>query len=264
MEGVLSGKKVVITRSKTQAREFAEKLKRLGADVIAFPTIKVTPVFSYEQLDDALAELAVYDYLVFASANAVKFFLGRWGRRAEKLTIPPGLRVAAVGPATARELEKAGWKVDFMPEEYRAEAIIDGLKKAGVAGKKVLIPRALVAREVLPDELRASGATVDVIPVYQTVLEESAAQEMADLLEAGGVDVITFTSASTVKNFYQLLKDKVDPEKSLANVKIACIGPVTAAAAEGLGIRVDVVAAEYTVDGLIEALAELFKKEAKA
>lgn len=252
---VLAGKKIVITRSKSQAREFADKLEKLGAEVIAFPTIKVVPMASYRQLDEAQRRLNDYDYLIFASTNAVKFFLERWEAQPQDLEVPRGLQIAAVGPATAKTLEKAGWKIDFMPTEHRAEAIVDVLKKAGVVGKKVLIPRALVAREVLPDELRTSGAEVEVVPVYQTVLEESSVENMAELLHSKKVDIITFTSASTVKNFHQLLKDRVDLAQGLAAVKIACIGPVTADAASELGFRVDIVAEEYTIDGLIAALA---------
>jgi uroporphyrinogen III methyltransferase/synthase len=257
---VLAGKKIVITRSRSQAQEFAAKLANLGAAVIAFPTIKVMPMPSHQQLDEALRHLTDYDYLIFTSANAVKFFLERWETRPRDLVVPAGLKVAAVGPATAKALEKAGWKIELIPAEHRAEALVESLLKAGVSGKKVLLPRALVAREVLPDELRAAGAEVDVIPVYQTVLEESGAGDMAELLRSKEVDVITFTSASTVKNFYRLLKDKVDLIELLPKVKIACIGPVTAEEAGSLGIKVDIVAEEYTIDGLVAAIVKVFEK----
>lgn len=254
----LAGKQIVITRPRVQSEELVAKLERLGATVTALPTIKTVPVSSYEALDRAVTHLPDYDYLVFTSANAVRFFLKRWEELTRKPSVPANLRVAAIGPSTAQALNKAGWRVDIIPEEHRAEGVIEALKQRGLAGKKVLLPRALVAREILPDELRAAGAVVEVIPVYQTVPEESSSVEMLRRLKLKEVDVIAFTSASTVKNFFRLLQDKIDLKESLTGVKIASIGPVTANSAAELGLKVDIVAEEYTADGLVAAIVKLF------
>jgi uroporphyrinogen III methyltransferase/synthase len=164
-----------------------------------------------------------------------------------------GMRLGAIGPATAAALERRGLKLDFVPPEYRAESVIDGLLALGVQGSRVLIPRAKEAREVLPEKLAEAGVEVEVVTAYETQRDDSGAAGMKDMLLGGEIDIITFTSSSTVKNFAALL-DGMDLSQLPASVTIACIGPVTADTARELGLKVDVMAEEYTIPGLVKSL----------
>ena len=164
-----------------------------------------------------------------------------------------GIRLGAIGPATAAALQRRGLRPDFVPPEYRAESVIEAMLQLGVEGSRVLIPRAREAREILPEKLAAAGARVEVVTAYETVLDDTGAEEMRDMLSAGEIDIITFTSSSTVKNFVTLL-DGFDLSGLPASVTIACIGPVTAGTARDLGLRVDMVAEEFTIPGLVQTL----------
>jgi uroporphyrinogen-III synthase len=255
----LTGKRIVITRPKAQAAALADKLAALGAEPIIFPTIQIAPVDDYAPLDAALGQLGQYQWIVFTSANAVAIFWERLGGHlpatvpvaAASPIWPAPLQFAAVGPATARALEKRGASAKFVPDEYVAEALAAGL--GDVAGQRILLPHAELAREALAAELRRRGATVDEIAIYRTL---PAAPDPAGLAELRrGVDAITFTSASAARNF-ALMAGGAAFAGSPAIV--ACIGPVTAAAARQSGLPVDVVAAEYTFDGLVAALAKHF------
>lgn len=256
----LFGKRVVVTRSRGQASVLVEELARAGAAPLEFPTIKVVPPGDgYEALDSAIARLRSaspppYDWIVFTSANGVEHFFRRLDEAGDVRDLK-GVRLGAIGPATAAALAQRGLKADFVPGEYRAEAVVEGLLKLGAAGARVLIPRALEAREVLPEELKAAGAEVEVVPAYETVTDESGAGELNQMLKAGEIDIITFTSSSTVRNFASLL-DGLSLTDMPDTVTVACIGPVTAATARELGLRVDVVAGEYTIPGLVKALID--------
>jgi uroporphyrinogen III methyltransferase/synthase len=164
-----------------------------------------------------------------------------------------GVKLAAIGPATARKLEDFGLKIDLVPRDYRAESLIEGLKKEKISGVRILIPRAKEAREVLPESLKSLGAKVDVATAYQTVIDDSKVIKFKEILLGKKVEVITFTSSSTVKNFVKLLKG-VDLSHVLSGVQIACIGPITAQTVRDEGLKVDLVAKEYTIPGLVEAL----------
>lgn len=264
----LAGKRIVITRPRAQAAALADKLAALGAEPIIFPTIQIGPVDDYAPLDAAQRQLDQYRWIVFTSANAVAIFWERLGGRLPRLTPYPSpnareasgegglaaegaasIRFAAVGPATARALEKRGYTAAFIPDEYVAEALAAGL--GDVAGQRLLLPHAELAREVLADELRARGATVDEIAIYRTLPAAPDPRGLAELRR--GVDAITFTSASAARNFALIAGGEL-----LAGSRaiVACIGPVTAAAAREAGLPVDVIAAEYTLDGIVSALAE--------
>jgi uroporphyrinogen III methyltransferase/synthase len=243
----LAGKRIVITRAAAQAAGLGRTLADLGAQPIYLPTVEIAPMDDYEALDRALRCLDKYQWLVFTSANAVAIF---WERLGDGRL--PSLKVAAIGPATAQALEKRSVRPALVPEEYVAEAVAAALGE--VAGQWFLWPRAESAREGLADELGRRGAIVHEIPVYRTL---PAAPAPAGLREVGrGVDAITFASASAARNFAALAAGGL--AAAVDQAVMACIGPVTAQAAREAGLRVDVVAATYTTDGLVAALAEHF------
>jgi uroporphyrinogen-III synthase len=243
----LTGRRVVVTRPQDQSQKLCDRLQALGAEPIIFPVIAIAPPEPDGPLDHAIARLDSYDWIIFTSVNGVKYF---WARLLEQPTQRSisGPKIAAIGPATAQALRQQGVSVHLMPAEYRAEAILDEI--GDVAGLHILLPRADIARPVLADGLCALGARVDEVPTYHTV-RGNPPQAAFDALLAG-VDVITFTSSSTVRNFVALT-DGLDYGDPL----IACIGPVTAATARELGLHVDIVAEEYTIDGLLEALKQM-------
>ncbi|MBI5869927.1 MAG: uroporphyrinogen-III C-methyltransferase [Actinobacteria bacterium] len=256
----LFGRRVVVTRSRTQASDLVTALADAGALPVEFPTIKVIPPGDgYAALDAAISRLRdaadggpAYDWAVFTSVNGVEKFFERLSIDGDTRDLR-GIKLGAIGPATAAALESRGLRLDFVPAEYRAEAVLEGLLERGAAGGSVLIPRAKEAREVLPEKLAEAGARVEVVPAYETVLDETGVDDMKDMLSSGEIDIITFTSSSTVTNFVKLLEG-FDFQTLPANVTIACIGPVTADTARDLGLRVDLVADEYTIPGLVRAL----------
>ncbi|MGE5418371.1 MAG: uroporphyrinogen-III C-methyltransferase [Acidobacteriota bacterium] len=255
----LFGKRVVVTRARKQASQLVARLEELGAEVIEFPTIAI------KRLDDPVLEHAIkwiheYSWIIFTSANGVEEFFDRVWELGFDVRDIKGPAVCAIGPATARELEKRGIRVAIVPPEYRAEAVAEALKDKVDSGDKVLIPRARGAREILPETLREWGVEVDEIEIYEAVTEDNIGEEERASLQNSEVDVITFTSSSTVTNFLQVLGSGiVDTLKG--KVRIACIGPITADTARQSGFAVDLVAADYTIDGLIDALLELYSNK---
>jgi uroporphyrinogen III methyltransferase/synthase len=252
----LFGRSILVTRAKNQAKELTEKLSELGAEVVEIPTIEIRPPDSFEPLDQAIKRLSsetklAYHWLIFTSRNGVDFFWKRLAYLKRDVRILAQVRIAAIGPATAKAIEGKGLYLDFVPEEYRAEALIEGFRKIGVKGQRILIPRAKVAREVLPEKLREIGAQVEVVEAYQTIVKREAAPILRQVLGEGSVDIITFTSSSTVKNFINLLNGELS---LLQGTKIAAIGPITAETAQKLGLKVDIVAKDYTIPGLVEAI----------
>ncbi len=254
----LFGRRVVVTRARAQAGELSGALERLGAEVLEFPTIEVRPPDDFGPLDAAIRELDTLDWLIFTSVNGVDAFVRRLDHHGLDLrAVPRDARVAAIGPATAERVEGAGLRVDVVPREFRAEALVEDLTAGELAGKRVLIPRARVAREVLPERLREAGAEVVVPPAYESVPSEAGKQDLARRLEDGGLDCVTFTASSTVENFVGAFGEE-EARRLLAGTRVACIGPITADTARGHGIRVDAEAREYTIPGLVEAVADLF------
>lgn len=249
----LFGRRVLVTRAREQASEFKTLLAEMGASCIEFPTIAVAPAPSREPLDQSIEVLATYDWVIFTSVNGVRFFMKHLWSRGGDVRDLHGIRLAAIGPKTAEALEQYGLRVDLVPKEYRAESILEGLSGESVRGKRFLLPRALEAREILPESLRRRGAHVDVIPAYQTVLPREQSAHMMDRLRSGGIDCLTFTSSSTVSNFFSMFgEDSVLP--FLKDVCIACIGPITAKTAEGYGLKVNVMPEEYTIAALAQAI----------
>ncbi len=253
----LFGRRVVVTRARAQAGEFSERLEALGAEVREFPTIEIRPPEDFGPLDDALRDLDSFGWLVFTSVNGVDAFVERLHRHGLDLrAVPRGARIAAIGPATAERVNENGLRVDVMPEEFRAEALIEAIAEGSLAGVRVLIPRARVAREILPEKLREAGADVVVPPAYESVPSLEGKDELARLLEAGRIDCVTFTASSTVENLVGAFAEE-DAARLLANTRVACIGPITADTVRGHGIQVDVEAAEYTIPGLVQAVVDL-------
>jgi len=255
----LFGKKIIVTRSREQASDLSERLRKLGALPIEFPTIEILPPESFDDLDHCADRLREYDWIIFTSANGVRFFLARLMELGRDIRDLKGPRIAAIGPKTAEELESLKVKVSFVPREYRAEAIYEGLRKETLPGKKILIPRAKMARDVLPAELRKAGARVEVIEVYRTVRPQSDVDRVRKLLEQGQVAAVTFTSSSTVANFVELL-GKDDAPRIMKGIVAASIGPVTAETAQALGIESSVIPEEYTIPALVESLAGYFQR----
>lgn len=255
----LKGKRVVITRAKEQAESFSRRLKAFGAQVIEFPTIKFAPPEDWSKVDRAISSLSHYDWLIFTSVNGVRFFFARLEEKGLNFSLLKKISIAAIGPATAKEIEKKKLEVSYIPKNYVAESIVEGFKKYDLSGKRALLPRAEKARELIPEKLREEGMEVDVVTVYRTLPERRNAFEMARMIKNGEVDLITFTSSSTVRNFVEVLKEKLDLKNSLSQVKIACIGPVTAKTARELGLRVDILAEEFTIDGLIKSILNFYR-----
>ena len=256
----LTGKKILITRTHEQSGDFSTQLKKLGAEVIEFPTIDIVPPTRWKELDQAIDRLTSYDWIIFTSANGVNFFWQRFKERGKSLHLPLSLKVCAIGPATANRLKRKGVSVPYVPKEFIAESILDGFKKAQMEGKRILLARAKKARDVLPKGLKKMGAEVDVVEVYRTVRPKGGSKRMKNLLTEGEIDVITFTSSSTVNHFADLLKKEY--LKSLVKgIAIACIGPVTARTAKERGLKVRIQPKQYTIPALTRAIAEYFTKK---
>ena len=252
----LLGKGVVVTRAREQASTLVSKLEELGACCYEFPTIKIKPLDDYSHLRQAITDLDFYQWIIFTSVNGVKFFwqeLRGMGYDARALGLT---QVAAIGPATASALRERGIFADFIPDKYVAESVVDGLLKLGIKGKKVLIPRAKKAREVLPEALRTAGADVDVLPVYETVLAQSLdVDALLEQFQSGKIHYVTFTSSSTVDNFFSILDaEKLKPYVLSGNIKLACIGPITAKTLQKYGFDPHIQPEDFTIDGLVKAM----------
>ena len=245
MHSPLVGKRIVVTRPAAQSASFCAELELRGAIAVPFPAIRIEASGEAELLRTAIAGLRGFDWIVFTSVNGVEH---AWEHVAEPL--PPALRVAAIGPATARALQDRSVVPDFMPGEFRAERLAQGM--GPVQGQRILLARAQGARRTLVDMLRERGARVEEVPAYRTVRNMPSASAFAAIKR--GVDAITFTSSSTATHFAALV-----PERNSA--AIACIGPVTAKTARDLGYSVDMVAEEYTMRGLLNTLEDYFRAQ---
>jgi uroporphyrinogen-III synthase len=269
LAGSLAGKRILVTRPRAQAAALGHQLAALGAEPIFFPTIEIAPLEDYAALDHAIGSLSRYRWIIFTSVNGVVAFWKRLGLAGRQDL--PDLKVAAIGPATAQALAQRGVRAHFIPAEYVAEAIAEGI--GDVTGQWVLLPRADIAREALAVELGRRGAIVHETAAYRTLPAPPDPHGLAELRR--GVDAITFTSSSTVRNFVLLIgagRRSVEaaddgqigrpglPALSLGRAAMACLGPITAQTAREVGLPVDVVAKEYTVEGLVAALAEYFSR----
>ncbi len=248
----LFGLRVLITRPRDKAAQMAARLRDLGADPFIFPTIAIRPPESWAALDEAVVGLSTYDWVIFTSSNGVRFFWDRLMRAGGDARSFAGARLAAIGPVTAQELGARGLRPELVPKQYVAEAILEEI--GDVAGKRILVPRADIAGPLLIEGLHAAGAHVDEVTAYRTLPADAAkSEDVRSMLSDGEIDILTFTSSSTVRNFVGAL----EPLPQLSGVAVVgCIGPVTAQTARELGLPVHVTAAEHTVDGLLNALVE--------
>jgi uroporphyrinogen III methyltransferase/synthase len=252
----LHGKGVVVTRAREQASGLKDTLERLGAACYEFPTITIVPLEDYAPVREAIDGLCRYDWVIFTSVNGVRHFWNQLELVGKDARALGAAQVAAIGPATAEALLERGIRPDFIPPKYVAESVVEGLLERGVAGKKVLIPRARVAREVLPEELAKVAAQVDVLPVYETKLTQEDGAEIVDLLEKGRLHYLTFSSSSTVENFFALVPaDTLRPYVG-KGLKICCIGPVTARTLKEYGFTPDIMPEDYTIPALVDALVK--------
>ena len=252
----LFGKRIIVTRPRVQANSFVELLEQQGAEVLLYPTIETVPLDSYALLDAALAEIAAYAWLIFTSVNGVKYFFARLHDRQQDIRTLGAVRIAAIGPETARAVESFQLRVAAIPEEYRAEALIPVL--GDVRGQRILLPRAAEARAILPQELEALGAQVNEIAVYRTRRPLGiAADTLRDVFKSGKIDLVTFTSSSTVRNFVSFFP--ADELRTLLGAaRVGCIGPITAATARAYGLEVAVQPTAYTVPAFVAAIVEYF------
>ena len=270
-DGPLEGMRVLVGRARHQASALSAGLKALGAEVIEIPFIEIRKPRSYAAFDRALKQIAEYDWLILTSVNGVEALAARFVRRRIPVARLRHLRIAAIGPATRQEIEQLGLKVAVMPPRYVAESVVESIR-GKVEGKRVLLARAKVARDVIPRELRKMGARVDVVEAYQTVVPQSSRTRLRGLMRDAKKrpQVVTFTSSSSVKNFVELLRgqpcrprqakktapagDPLPRFSVLDGIQMASIGPVTSATLREMGLSVNIEAQEYTIPGLIRAI----------
>ena len=250
----LFGKRVIVTRTREQASQLVEALEEVGAEVIEIPTIRIVPPESFEALDKAILEMETFDWVVFTSQNAVKYFRERLWALGRDARVLSRTKIAVIGTATASSLAEVGLRADLIPDEFRAEGLVAAFERMDIAGRKILIPRAEEAREILPQKLREFGGEVLVVPAYRTVLPEESREALISALKEG-VDLITFTSSSTAKNLFKLLEGH---EALLEGVELASIGPITSETLRRLGHLPRIEAKEYTISGLVSAILEYF------
>jgi uroporphyrinogen-III synthase len=263
----LSGIRVLVGRARHQAGVLSSELRKRGAEVIEIPFIEIREPRSFQPLDAALKNLDSYDWLILTSVNGVEAMWERLEklklRGASNAALKRGLlRIAAIGPATKKAIEQRGAKVDVVPKEYVAESVVRSLKNK-VKGKRVLLVRAKVARDVIPRELRKAGAHVDVVEAYETVVPQSSRARLRASLKNPNKrpHVVTFTSSSTVRNFVELLGGGQKARtNSLTEIQMASIGPVTSSTLREQDLSVDIVAREFTIPGLVRAIVKKLAK----
>ncbi len=256
----LFGQRIVVTRPRRQGTELISLLQSKGAESIEFPTIQTVPVADYTILDHSIERLESYDWLIFTSANGVKYFMERLKYHGKDSRQLKNVKIAAVGPATARCLKAFNLIVDLIPKNYLAEGLLKELTRLQLSGRRILLPRAKEGRAILPEQLRAMGAEVTIAPAYQTIIADTEAAPLVDKIKNNQIDWITFTSPSTVRNFIALLNQKLRIDQDLKGIKIAAIGPIAAKAASALNIDVDVVAKKSTNAGLVAAIIQAVRE----
>jgi uroporphyrinogen III methyltransferase/synthase len=257
------GHRILVTREHSTG---FEPLEELGAEIIEFPTIEIVPPDDYDGLDAAIAEIHSYTWIIFTSANGVRYFLRRFFEKERDIRDLKGIKLCAIGTKTAGEIKKYGMQVDLVPEEFRAEGLIEEFKKVGdqqsavsaLKGMKFLLPRAEVAREVFPEKVRELGGEIDVPVAYRAIKPELHEKRLKRFLKEGRITVATFTSAATFNNFVELIGR--DAFELLKGVSIAVIGPVTAKAIEKAGLKVDIMPKESTIEAMVQ---EIIKKKAR-
>jgi uroporphyrinogen-III synthase len=258
MQLPLAGQRILIGRAKHQASALSEQVKALGATVLEIPFIEIRKPLSYRPLDEVLVNIQNYDWLILTSVNGVEAV---W-ERIQEMRVPSArfkhLKVAAIGPATKKAIEERGLKVQIVPKQYIAESVVKSLRRR-VAGKRVLLARARVARDVIPRELRKAGAVVDVVEAYETVVPKSSRDRLRKALRDPKVcpTIATFTSSSMARNFVALVGARAAQAAVRDGLRLASIGTVTSATLRDLGLPVHVEARQFTIPGLAKALLKL-------
>jgi uroporphyrinogen-III synthase len=263
----LKGRRIVVTRAREQSEGLMASLEALGATAILCPAIRIEPLHDSSNLDAAVSSLHEYDWVIFTSANGVRAFSERMRARGVEAEVLCSRKLAAIGPATRAEVEKLGCAVSFVPDTHVAEVILEQI--GDVAGQRMLLPKADIAREALAEGLTRMGAQVDEVAAYHTVAGGEHGT-LAPMLRAGEIDAVTFTSSSTVRYTIEGLTAEMSREMSreeavalLGRAALVCIGPITAGTARECGLTVTAVAEEYTTRGLLDALLKLFGVEAE-
>lgn len=258
----LFGRRIIVTRAREQAGDLIEQLEELGAEAIEAPAIRIEPIGRADALDIACREASSYDWIVFTSINGVEHFMRCLMQGPGDVRSLKGPKLCAIGPSTAERLGRYGLKVDLIPNEYNADAVADALRATGgIDGARVLLPKAEIAREVLADELRKAGAQVTEVAAYRTVPESGSRDTDPDIykmLLERQIDIVTFTSASSVRQFVKLIGEEQATDL-LAGTMVASIGPVTAEAAQQMGIETKIMPKEYTVPALVQAIVEAIR-----
>ena len=254
----LLGKRIVVTRARQQASDLVRLLSDQGAECLEYPTIEIMPPKDPEPLKQAVENLSAYDWIVFTSVNGVIYFFEQLFAAGKDVRALGRMQTAAIGPATAERLLEFGLTSDIVPETYRAESVVEAFEKVKLKGTKILLPRAREARPILPKELTKMGAAVHEIPAYETLKALENTDDLVQKLKDNQIDLITFTSSSTVKNFKALLPPD-DFKTLMQGVVIASIGPITSDTAEELGFEVQITAESYTISGLVEAILQNYQ-----
>ncbi len=257
----LFGRRIVVTRTREQASDLVAKLEEHGAECYEYSTIHIEPVADYGLLDRAIAELDAYQWVLFTSLNAVTYFFKRLEQLGRDSRHLHGVKIAAVGRATADDLLRHGIRADLIPEKFTGEGLAAALVQTSVRGNRILLPRALQAGDLLPETLTEAGAEVTIAPVYRNVPPQGRKDELRDQLQNGDIDVVTFTSSSTVTNFLTMIgaHDQDELRQLLQGVTIAAIGPVTAATIREQGLHVDIQPERYTIADMVQAIVAHYR-----
>ena len=249
----LFGKRVLVTRARSQASQLSTLIEDLGGEAIEFPVIKIVPPREEQPWKTVVQKLPTFDWVIFTSVNGVDSFFNQLKKEKVDIRSLANAKIAAIGPKTAEALEDRGLLVNVLPMEYKAEGLLTVIEDQLTAGQSVLLPRADIARKVLPEELKKKGLQVTEIDAYETVMDAENKEAIVQMLKNKEIDIVTFTSSSTVKNFLEAIKGE-NVEQLLAGVTIASIGPITTDTAMKLGLEVHVTAEEYTIPGLVKAI----------
>ncbi|MDP3043801.1 MAG: uroporphyrinogen-III synthase, partial [Bacillota bacterium] len=253
----LFGRRILVTRSREQASVLSNTIARLGGEALEFPTIAIEEPLDWTPLDRAIQEIGAYNWVVFTSVNGVRYFFARLRALGRDVRGLAGVRICAIGPVTKAALEERGLLVEYVPVEFQAAEIARGMQAIIEPGDRILLPRADIAPKMLAEALERMGARVDDVTTYRTVPGTGDVEAVREMFETGRMDMVTFTSSSTVRNFVSTLgADRIDG--LLKGVAVACIGSVTADTAVEYGLKVDAVADEHTIDGLVAAIRGYF------
>ncbi len=255
----LYGLKVLVTRTRRQASILSKLLEEHGAEPVEFPTIEVVPPTSWKEMDQAIESLSSYDWLIFTSVNGVDSFFSRLKILGKDIRELKGIMIATIGEKTGKRVEELRIRVDLIPDEYRAEGLIESFKELDTKRKRILIPRAKEAREILPEKLKSMGAHVDVVAAYETVKPDvEKVEEIKGLFQRDEIDVVTFASSSTVRNFLSIFPE--EGREFLSKTVVACIGPITAEPMREIGIEPQIVSKKYTMEELVKEIVNYFTR----